>query len=314
MSEAVPAKAAPVPTQTAEEPRKLDDVLLAMDVVDTIRHRERIVDVELSAEKREEQLVSRLKEIYDAQGIQVPDRILKDGVKALEEHRFVYKPTQPGFNRNLAHLYVNRKRRLPGLMFVAIAAVIVSGVTGYSIQAGNAEWKRIPGEITRLETEGVRLATDPAVDAQIQSVGREGMRAYQAKERGAAKTAVEELRTMNAQLGAEYDVRIVSRPGEDTGFYRVPDDQPNGRNFFIVVEAVAPGGRLVDVPVRNEETQKTDTVSKWAQRVSEDAFDRISDDKRGDNVIQNDILGHKALGELQAKFEPGVEAGAITEW
>ena len=71
------------PGSMVEEPRKLDDVMMAMDVVDTLRHRTRIVDMELNESAREEQLVARLKEIYGAQGIEVPDRILKDGVKAL---------------------------------------------------------------------------------------------------------------------------------------------------------------------------------------------------------------------------------------
>src|SRR5690242_1093048 len=105
----VPVKASPanVVTQTAAaDPRKLDDVLLAMDVVDTLRHRERLVDQELNAEAREEQLIARLKEIYGAQGIEVPDKILKDGVKALDEQRFVYKPPDNSFPVKLATLYV----------------------------------------------------------------------------------------------------------------------------------------------------------------------------------------------------------------
>ncbi|OYW82927.1 MAG: hypothetical protein B7Z22_13340, partial [Hyphomonas sp. 32-62-5] len=102
----VPMTAAAVP----DEPRKLDDVMLAMDVVDTLRHRTRIVDMELNEEAREEQLIARLKEIYGAQGIEVPDRILKDGVKALAEQRFVYKPPADTFSVKLAKMYVSRKK------------------------------------------------------------------------------------------------------------------------------------------------------------------------------------------------------------
>ena len=94
---------APVPAKTTQtataDPRKLDDVLLAMDVVDTLRHRERLVDQELNAEAREEQLIARLKEIYGAQGIEVPDSIIAQGVKALKESRFVYTPAPPSFKR-----------------------------------------------------------------------------------------------------------------------------------------------------------------------------------------------------------------------
>jgi hypothetical protein len=41
----------------------LDDVLLAMDVVDTLRHREQLVLSELDAGAREAALLGRLKEI-----------------------------------------------------------------------------------------------------------------------------------------------------------------------------------------------------------------------------------------------------------
>lgn len=314
MSEAVPAKAAPVPAKT-EEPRKLDDVLLAMDVVDTLRHRERIVDLELSAEAREEQLVARLKEIYGAQGIEVPDRILKDGVKALEEHRFVYKPPEPSFNVKLAKLYVSRRRWLPGTLTLAggIAALLVGWQVFWAMPQA-AEMRRLPAEITRLSTEAQALAIDPLVDAQIASIARAGQSAVAEGDHGDARASLLTLRTMKAQLGAEYDVRIVSRPGEDTGFYRIPEDHPNGRNFYLVVEAVAPGGRVLEVPVVSEETQKTDNVVKWAQRVSEPTFNRVAEDKRGDQIVQNDILGRKAVGELNPAYDPGVETGAITQW
>ncbi|MGB5297749.1 MAG: DUF6384 family protein, partial [Thiogranum sp.] len=68
----------------------LDDVMLAMDVVDTLRRRRRLVERELDAEGREQDLKQRLRKIYTAQGIEVPDHVLEEGVAALKEERFVY--------------------------------------------------------------------------------------------------------------------------------------------------------------------------------------------------------------------------------
>jgi hypothetical protein len=42
--------------------------MLAMDVVDTLRHRERLVERELNEEVREEQLIDRLRTLYKSQG------------------------------------------------------------------------------------------------------------------------------------------------------------------------------------------------------------------------------------------------------
>ena len=316
MSEAaVPARAKTTAPQATDDPRKLDDVLLAMDVVDTLRHRERVVDMELNAEAREEQLIARLKEIYHAQGIEVPETILKDGVKALEEKRFVYKPPDDTFSVRLAKLYVSRGRWAPAAMtFVgAVAALIVGWQVFWAIPQAN-EWRGMPAEIARLSNAGQALAVDPTVDGQIQGMERAGLRAVAEKDRSDARKQLAALKTINARLAAEYDVRIVSRPGEDTGFYRIPPNNPIGRNYYLVVEAVPPGGGLVEVPVTNEETQKTEQVSKWAQRVSEETFDKVKKEKQGTGIISNDILGHKARGELEPKYDAPTPGGAITRW
>ena len=93
----------------AERP-PLDDVMLAMDVVDTLRRRERVVERELDEIGRAEDLKQRLKRIYAQQGIDVPDHVLEQGVAALKEDRFTYKPLRGGLARRLALLYVKRSR------------------------------------------------------------------------------------------------------------------------------------------------------------------------------------------------------------
>src|SRR6478609_9922465 len=95
---------------TAIEPQKLDELMLAMDVVDTLRHQENLAARELDETRREAQLIERLRQIYRGQGIEVPDRVLHEGVRALKESRFVYTPPQPSFVRTLAVAWVNRGR------------------------------------------------------------------------------------------------------------------------------------------------------------------------------------------------------------
>ncbi len=313
---AVPARPAASPPVAAGEPRKLDDVLLAMDVVDTLRHRVSMVDAELNAEKREQQLIERLKEIYGAQGISVPERILKDGVKALEEQRFVYKPPENTLSVRMAKLYVSRKKWLPAAMTFtgAVAALIVGWQVFWAIPQAN-EWRAMPNEISRLLAEGQAMAVDPAVDAQLASIAAEGQRAIANSNQGAARTQVETLRDMNDKLAQEYDVRIVARPDEDTGFWRQSESQPNVMHYYLVVEAVAPGGQVLRVPITSIETQKTENVTKWAQRVSKETFDKAAAEKAASGgIISNDILGHKARGELEPRFDAPAPGGAITEW
>ncbi|HJR69030.1 MAG TPA: DUF6384 family protein, partial [Gammaproteobacteria bacterium] len=72
-----------------KEPAPLDELMLAMDVVDTLRHKELVLARELMAGERDEDLLERLRDIYTGQGIEVTDEILTQGVKALREERFV---------------------------------------------------------------------------------------------------------------------------------------------------------------------------------------------------------------------------------
>ena len=93
----------------AGKPQTLDDIMIAMDVVDTLRHREDLVRRELNEEGREAELIARLRQIYRDQGIEVPDHVLADGVKALKESRFVYTPPPAGWKRTLLTLWAKRE-------------------------------------------------------------------------------------------------------------------------------------------------------------------------------------------------------------
>jgi hypothetical protein len=116
------------------------------------------------------------------------------------------------------------------------------------------------------------------------------------------------------ELAQEYDIRIVSRPDEDSGFWRQSESQPNAMNYYLVVEAVAPGGRVLNVPISSVETQKSERVNIWAQRVAKPTFDRVGAEKASNGMVVNDILGHKAAGELTPRFDEPVPGGAITKW
>jgi hypothetical protein len=86
------------------QPQTLDDVMIAMDVVDTLRHREDLVRRELNEEGRESELIARLRQIYHDQGIEVPDKVLAEGVKALKDSCFVYTPAATRLEAHFAHL------------------------------------------------------------------------------------------------------------------------------------------------------------------------------------------------------------------
>src|ERR687897_3217190 len=117
MAEPATLPPAPAPAGAERLPvRNLDELMLAMDVVDTLRHQDNLVSRELDEERRDAELLERLRRIYKGQGIEVPDKVLQEGVRALKESRFVYTPPPPGLARTLATLWVQRGRVGRGLL------------------------------------------------------------------------------------------------------------------------------------------------------------------------------------------------------
>ncbi len=104
---------------------ELSEVMLAMDVVDTLRHQQSLVERELQAEDREAELIEKLRKIYADQGLEVTDDVISQGVKAMREERFTYQPPPGGLQMMLARLYVNRGRwaKRAALVLLVLAAV-----------------------------------------------------------------------------------------------------------------------------------------------------------------------------------------------
>ncbi len=103
----------------------LSEVMLAMDVVDTLRHQRSLVERELQSEDREADLIEKLRKIYTDQGLEVSDGVIAEGVKAMREERFAYHPPPGGLKTTLARMYVNRGRWAKRSMWLLIAVAAV---------------------------------------------------------------------------------------------------------------------------------------------------------------------------------------------
>lgn len=312
---------APAPEKL--DPHKLDDVMLAMDVVDTIRHRENIAERELGAEQREAALIDRLRDIYAAQGIEVPDRILRDGVKALEEKRFVYEPPAAGVSIALAKAYVGRDRWMKPLGLVLALALFVTALYEFGFEAPReraearaaAEISQtLPAALDQSFQQAMRAASTEEARLRLELARRDGLAALARKDAKAARAAIADLAALEADAAAELSIRIVSRPGEYSGVFRIPDDTPSARNFYLIVEAVDARGRSHALEISSEEDQATRRVAQWGVRVPEAAFNRVSADKADDQIIQNALVGRKPRGALAPTYDIDGARGAILEW
>jgi hypothetical protein len=308
---------------TAKSAAPLDEVMLAMDVVDTLRHRQDLVTRELDGAAREKQLIDKLRDLYHQQGIEVPDHILKEGVAALAESRFTYEPPAPGLGTSLARLYVSRKRW--GRPVLAILAVLLVAGVGYfgvwqPYQRGLAEQARLelteglPAQMDALyQTIYDETKVQQAV-TQAEALVARG-KAYAAEgNREGAEDAVARLTALRDHLRLEYSLRIVNREGVQSGFWSFPEINTDATNFYIVVEAINADGQALSLPIENEETGQIETVAMWAVRVPESVYDAVSADKQDDGIIQSNLVGRKSSGFLEVQYAMPVLGGAVTQW
>lgn len=303
--------------------QSLDDVMLAMDVVDTLRHRELILAKELGGEERERALIARLKEIYSAQGIDVPDRVLEDGVKALEEKRFVYDPPKDSFPIGLAKAYINRGRWAPPIFLIAGAALFFTAAYEFGFERpreARAEQQRLeltvalPKEIAGARDEALALAGDEAARARINAASEEGAAAVKRGDAGAARKSVEELRLLGQDLAADLTIRVVSGPNSTSGVARDNIDRSGAENFYLIVEAVDARGKPHALAIESQEERRTARVESWGVQVPEGEFFRVAADKQDDLIVQNATFGRKPKGTLTPHYDVPTAGGAILEW
>jgi hypothetical protein len=295
--------------------RPLDDVMLAMDVVDTLRHQQLLVERELNTEDRDLRMIERLRAIYASQGIDVPDHVLKEGVDALSEDRFLYVPPKSGFQNRLARIYVSRGRW--GKPIALGAGALVLAWLAYSLLFGwpaEREAAELPARIESQYTQLSELAAGPIARDRVRTLYAEATAALRSEESAEAKAVLESMRQIESDIEREYQLRIVSRPGERSGVWRIPDANPSARNYYIIVEAVERDGTVLDLLVVNEEDGRTYRTKKWALRVPEEVFEQIARDKRDDGIIQDNVFGVKKRGYLEPEYSKPTTGNAITSW
>lgn len=301
----------------------LDETMLAMDVVDTIRHADRLVERELQGTERQARLRDRLREIYKSQGIEVADHVLDQGIAALEEQRFAYTPKGEGWRRSLAVAWATRGRWGRFALAGMGGVVLLWGIYHFSVVAPRQrEAAAVTRELQqdlpralRAEHDRVLAGTqDAAVRADAARLLAEGEAAARAGNLAEARARRTALYDLAARLAAAYSVRIVNRPGEPSAVWRVPAANPRARNYYLIVEAIDRDGRPVEVSITSEEDGRTARVSRWGLRVPEAEFERVRRDKLADGIIDQPVIGQKVAGSLATNWTVQTSGGAILSW
>lgn len=280
-----------------------------MDVVDTLRHREQLVAKELAAGEREEDLYARLRQVYAAQGIEVPERILREGVVALRENRFVYTPKGSPGARRWTMLYVQRRRW--ATLFLVLAVLLGAGAFAYDANV-RAPRRALLSDLQTTRAQVVAVSEVDAASSQAARLYQQGVTAFERGDFGEARVNLQSLEALLTQLRSNYTLRIVAGP--ESGVWRIPDINTGARNYYLIVEAIDANGRQLSVPILNEETGSTQAVRTWGLRVPEETFFGVAGDKEDDGIIQNNVFGHKRAGYLEPDYIFPTTGAAITSW
>lgn len=304
--------------QQASDKIELSEVMLAMDVVDTLRHERSLIDRELHSEDRETELIEKLRKIYADQGLEVSDEVIAQGVQAMREDRFTYQSPPSGLKTMLARLYVNRGRWAKlGAMLLLGLMVIWAGYRYMVVRPAERSRQQLADAskaIDALRAEALKAASEPGVADKIEAVYNDALSAVKtgnAKTVGNARQALQALYDM---LEQEFTIQVVSRPETPSGVWRYPAGNRTKRNFYLIVEAISPSGQRLSLPITSEEDGSIRTVSQWGLRVDPQVFERIKQDKMADGIIDDKNVGKKQRGYLTPTYTISTTGATITEW
>ncbi len=289
----------------------LDEVMLAMDVVDTLRHHEKLVARELDSDTRDEELKKKLRKIYRTQGIEVPDKVLEEGVQALRDERFSYKAPGNSLALRLAKIYISRNRW--GKWLIGTVAACLLALAAYLFFVAGPQ-SSMPDKIRNSYQVAWHSAKSEKARNVTKRINAQAMTAVQDGNHKEMKKALATFAQLKQLLDQEYTLKIVAHPGERSGVWRVPDINSSARNYYVIVEPVAADGSVLQVPITSEETGKKTMVSKWGVRVEKKFFQGVAADKQDDGIIQNNTLGAKKKGYLDPSYVIPTTGGTITSW
>jgi len=305
----------PLNSQSADSQAPLEDLMAAMDVVDTLRHQQGVAEREFDTQARREKLLERLKELYSAQGIVVPEHVLQEGIDALEQERFQYQPIAKSWRTKIASAWVSRGRWGKPIGFLA---VVGSLFYGYYFISDVLPEKRLqatlPQQIERNLAQIEQTAKNPDLLLQAQQNALSARLAIENEQYDEAQEILDSMTSAADLIGREYSLRVISKPNQSSGVWRVPPNNPNGRNYYLIVEALDKNNKVMELEILNQENNKRERTKQWGLRVSEQTFYKIAADKNDDGIIQNNQVGKKEVGFLKPRFNIPTTGATITKW
>lgn len=310
-------------SSVVEEPKlTLDEMTRVMDVARALRKERSIAQRELNREETIELLRTKLREAADLAGDPVTDEQIDAAIRHYYDNLHEFDPPEPGFETFLASIYVRRKLIAGWAIALAAAALLTWGYWFSGMMPGQRRTE-LRARQTYSQVEEVvgsieALATDAGVAADAQAAQTEAATYHDRGELSALEQLRDRLLQQESVLKDEYRLMIVSDGQSGVDTYG-PQGQLSG--YYLIVEAVDASGKPVPMRVRNAETGDYELVSRWAEQVPEEVYNRVRDDKQADGIVDAREFATKRRGETDVEVTLSGPGGAplergrqITKW
>jgi hypothetical protein len=334
-TEPAPAAAIDSDGLPAGERLSLAEMTRIMDVAATLRKERAIVDQQLNIDQIKAKLRERLMEAAKVSGDPVTEEEIAVAVEQYYDRLHEFREPSASFPKFLAHLWVLRTSIFKALAGIAAAVAVIWGLLAAGILPGEARDRRLAAEQRALLEErfdaveraaaAVRevAGDDVEIEQEVAALVASARAASERKDAESLSDVGAKLEALQAELELEYTLVIASQPGGQTGLDRYWTDEQGTRvsGLFVFVEARDAEGKPVSVPIENRETGRIERVSRWAEQVPQEVYDRLKADKEADGVLDEREFGVKRRGVRQmevmlpgADGAPLVRQGQLTSW
>jgi hypothetical protein len=309
----------------------MHDMLRIMDVASALRRERETAENVLDVATAKAKLRERLLATASAAGEPVTAAEIDAAIEQYFRQQHEYRDPPAGWGRFWANVWVMRRS------LAAVAIVLAISVVGITMLASamGSQFRQPPAvpkvpapsaaatpvpqpqpvpqaappqPASALATVWAKFQQDAAAaralcaddDARgrVQQVAAAGEAANGAADLPRLQKAAAELATLIARLDEEYTVTIVSRPGAQSGVDRY-DDRGRLSGHYLIVEAIAADGRALPRSIKNAETQRTETVTKWGELVDAAVWQRVVADKQADGVVDDATFARKERGRFE---------------
>lgn len=318
-----------------------------MDVASALRRERETAETQLDIATQKQHLRERLLATAAAAGEAVTAAEVDAAIEQYFSRQHRYEDPPPSWRRFWAHVWV---MRTACLVLLGLAVALPLGVTAAvgvfaggpapspapapraAVPAGPpphqpavpaaagaadlaAAWATFERTVAALE----QVAADDDARQRVQAIRGRGALAQAAANLSDLQAAQRSLGELAARLEETYEVRIVSRPGEDSGVERLNAGRTSG--LYVIVEALDAKGRALVRAVRDAESGRQRDVRKWAEQVPEAVWNRIVADKQADGIVDEALFARKERGRHEEVVvlddgtgKPLRRGRQITEW